>query len=250
MTAETGTVRRTLLMLSCLSEQETWQLSALAQRLGLPRSTVHRLLGLARTEGYVETDGNGVYRAGPALHRLGGRLAARMPLKRIAAPRLEAFTARFGEVSLLNVLDRPALKMFFAAKAEPPAPMRYVIELNVPGTLAWGAAGRGILAFMREEEIEEVIRRREPSPADGRALVERDLRTALAEIRGQGYAISAQQRTMDGVGIAVPYFAAGGEVMGNVTVTVPVFRYTPEAAPPLIAALKEMAGEISGALGA
>jgi DNA-binding IclR family transcriptional regulator len=250
MTAETGTVRRTLLLLSCLSEQETWQLSALAQRLGLPRSTVHRLLGLARSEGYVETEGNGIYRAGPALHRLGGRLSARMPLKRIAAPMLEAFTARFGEVSLLNVLDRPALKMFFAAKAEPPTPMRYVIELNVPGTLAWGAAGRGILAFMREEEIDAVIRRAEPSPADGRRLVETELRAVLKEIRAQGYAMSQQQRTMDGVGIAVPFFAAGGEVMGNVTVTVPVFRYVPEGAPPLIAALQEMAREMSSALGA
>jgi len=223
--------------------------SALAQRLDLPRSTVHRLLNLCRAQGFVETDGRGNYWPGLALYRLSGRLSFQMPLRRIVLPLLAEFTRQFGETSLLTVLDRPALKMFFATKAEPSAPMRYVIETNTPGPLGWGATARALLAYLTETEIAEVIRRAEPSPVDGRALNAKELRKSLAEIRAKGYALTRQQRTPEGVGLAVPFFDASREVIGNVGVTVPTFRFRMSEVPALARALIEIAGKVSDVLG-
>lgn len=250
MSSETGTVARTLQLLSCFSEQTDWQLAALARRLGLPRSTVHRLLNLARSEGFVETDGQGVYRPGLGLYRMSGRLAVEMPIRRIVQPLLDEFTRTTAESSLLTVLDRPSLCMFFAAKADAPAQMRYVIAMNTLGTLAWGASGRAILAYLSAAEIDEVIARADPSPADGRPLDEKELRDSLADTRAKGYSITHRQRTTEGVGIAVPYFDAAGRVGGNVTVTVPSFRYRPADEPAFAASLKDMASRVSTALGA
>lgn len=249
MADDTGTVSRTLQMLSAFSERNEWRVSALAQRLELPRSTVHRLLNLCRTQGFVDTDGDGTYTPGLALYRLAGRLSFEMPLRRVATPLLSAFTQEFGEVSLLTVVDRATLKIFFAAKAEPSAPMRYVIETNTLGPLGWGATARAILAFMSEAEIAEVIRRAEPSPVDGRAVDPAELTRSLAEIRAKGYAITQKQRTPEGVGIAVPFFNAAGEVVGNIGVTVPVFRFEPRSEAPLVKALARMAEDVSRALG-
>ncbi len=249
MATETGTVARTLQLLTCFCEQQDWPLAALARRLELPRSTVHRLLNLARAEGFIDSDGQGTYRPGLGLYRMAGRLAVEMPLRRIAQPLLDEFTRTYSESSLLTVLDRAALKMFFAAKADAPAQMRYVIAMNTLGTLAWGASGRAILAFLTPEEIAAVVARAEPSPADQRPLDAEDLAASLAEIRHKGYAITHHQRTTEGVGIAVPFFDAGGRVAGNVTVTIPSFRFRRQEAAAFVRSLKGMADNVSKALG-
>ncbi len=172
-----------------------------------------------------------------------------MPLRQIVLPLLNEFTAQFGEASLLTVLDRPALKMFFAAKAEPSALMRYVIETNTLGPLGWGASARALLAYLPDAIVDEVIRRAEPSPIDGRPLDAGELRESLATIRAKGYAITHNQRTPDGVGIAVPFFDAANEVVGDVCVTVPSFRFRPADEPIFLAALHPMTVRISTALG-
>lgn len=249
MSDDTGTVSRILQLLHCFSERESWGVSELAQRLDLPRSTVHRLLNLCRVHNFIDTDNRGAYGPGLAFYRLAGRLSADMPLRRVALPLLTKFTQRFGEVSLLTVVDRRALKIFFAAKAEPSAPMRYVIETNTLGPLSWGATGRVILAHLTEAEIEEVIRRAEPSPADGRLLEAKELRASLSEIRAKGYAITQKQRTPEGVGIAVPFFDAAGQIAGNVCVTVPAFRFRRRNEPIFVRALTEIVAEISEAIG-
>lgn len=249
MSTETGTVARTLQLLACFCEQAEWPLAALSRRLGLPRSTVHRLLNLARAEGFIDSDGQGVYRPGLGLYRMAGRLSVEMPLRRIAQPLLDEFSRTYGETSLLTVLDRAQLKIFFAAKADAPAQMRYVIAMNTLGTLAWGASGRALLAFLSADEIAEVVARAEPSPANGKPLDPDELAQSLAEIRAKGYALTHHQRTNEGVGIAVPFFDAGGRVAGNVTVTVPSFRFRKQDEPAFVRSLTEMAGRVSEALG-
>jgi IclR family KDG regulon transcriptional repressor len=249
MSDDIGTVSRTIQLLCCFGEREEWRVSELARRLNLPRSTAHRLLNLCRTRGFVDTDGRGTYCRGLGLYRLAGRLAFQMPLRRITLPLLTEFTLRFGETSLLTIVDRGAMKTFFAAKAEPAAPMRYVIEINKLEPLGWGATGLAILAYMSEAEIAEVIRRAEPSPADGRPLDAKKLLAALAEIRANGYAITKQQRTPEGVGIAVPFFDAANQVVGDVGVTVPTFRFRPQKKPTFVRALSAVAAKVSEALG-
>jgi IclR family KDG regulon transcriptional repressor len=249
MSDDTGTVSRILQMLSCFSEQQEWRVGLLAQRLNLPRSTAHRLLNLCRAQGFIDTDEHGTYRPGLAFYRLAGRLSFEMPLRRIVHPLLTEFTEKFGEASLLTVVDRAALKVFFTTKAEPSASMRYVIETNMLAPLGWGASARAILAFMSEADIAEVARRAEPSPVDGRPLDVKELLKSLPKIRTKGYAITQNQRTPEGVGIAVPFFDAAGEVAGNVCVTVPVFRFRPQDEPTFVRALAAMAAKISTALG-
>jgi IclR family KDG regulon transcriptional repressor len=249
MADDTGTVSRTLALLECLAEREQWGVSALSQRLNLPRSTVHRLLNLCRAQGFVDTAGPGLYTPGLALFRLAGRISFQMPLRRIVLPLLTEFTQQFGETSLLTVVDRSELKVFFAAKAETTAPMRYVIETNTLGPLGWGASGRAILAYLTEAEIAEVIRRAEPSPVDGRPPDAKELRKSLADIRAKGYAITQKQRTPEGVGISVPIFDAAGQVVANVSVTVPTFRFRSRDESAFVRALAKMAATVSEALG-
>jgi IclR family KDG regulon transcriptional repressor len=244
-----GTVERAIRLLECFAEAEEWPLNGLAQRLGLPLSTTHRLLQLCRQEGFVAAVGRGTYRPGLALYRLAGVLTHQFPLRRIAAPLLDRLAADFDETALLTLLDRPALKMFFAAKAEPSAPVRYVLETNRPGSLCWGATALSLLAYLTDQEIDTVIARNEPSPVDGRLFDPMELRSSLAEIQRTGFATSRGQRTPEGVAIAVPFFDAAGQVVGNIAVTTPAFRYKEANGLRILAALRPVAADISHALG-
>lgn len=244
-----GTVTRVLHLLECFAEAEDWTVSALAKRLGLPLSTTHRLLNLCRNDGFVSVASRGTYRPGLRLYRLGSTLTQQFPLRRTVVPLLKKLAAEFDETALLTLIDRTAWQVFFAAKAEPSAPMRYMIEINRLCSPCWGATGRSILANLSEAEIDIILQRAEPSPVDGRAFDPADLRAELAEIRRSGFSASHGQRTPEGVAKAVPFFDAAGQVVGSLAVTTPAFRYQDAMGERLLARLREMAAEVSHALG-
>jgi DNA-binding IclR family transcriptional regulator len=200
-------------------------------------------------QGFVATDGRGVYRAGLTLYRLAGSLSHQFPIRQLALPLLQQFTAEFGETALLTLLDRPALQMFFAAKSEPSVPVRYVVEVDRLGPLAWGATGRVLLAYLKPAEIDAVIARADPSPADGTVFDAAALRAELEAIREAGFAFSRGQRTQEGVALAVPFFDAAGAIFGNVAVTVPMFRYADVKRCAFLGALRDLAEKLARGLG-
>jgi DNA-binding IclR family transcriptional regulator len=247
--ADTGTVNRVLRILACFAEKDHWGLNELSRALNLPHPSTHRLLNLCRPLDFVTQDEHGNYRPGLELYRLAGKLATEMPINRMAAPILEAVRDRAGETTILTLLVRTELKMFFSMTASPPHPMRYTIETNRLEPLGWGASGRALLAYLSSEEIEEVIRRSEPSPLDGRVLKPTELRRSLKEIRESGHAVTKSQRTPDAFGLAVPFFDANGQVRGNLTLTIPDFRFDPGRQQEWLALLHQGADELTRRLG-
>ncbi len=248
-TADTGTVHRVARLIGQLVDHPGSSVAALAARVDLPRSTTHRLLALLRDEGFAENGIDGGFTAGSELLRLASRLVADLPLQRIALPVLDALCARFDETALLTLLDRRGLRMFYGAQAAPPDPMRYAIELNRPESLAWGATGRSLLAWLTDEEIAAVVARDERAPVTGEAVDEPALRTALRRIRADGYALTRAHRTAHAVGIAAPFFGGDGEVLGNVALLIPAFRFRPDRTATLVTALRDAAQAMSGRLG-
>ena len=78
MKAPTGTVARTVRVMRALAEAgEPLTVAELGRRLGLPRPTVHRLLGLLAAEGIVASDGGGRYEVGREYRRLAALVGAR-----------------------------------------------------------------------------------------------------------------------------------------------------------------------------
>jgi IclR family KDG regulon transcriptional repressor len=247
--ADSGTVNRILRILSCFAEKERWGLNDLSRALNLPRGSTHRLLNLCKPLSFVTQDEDGFYTAGLELYRLAGKLASEMPVNRIAEPILQSVRDQTNETAMLTLLARNDLKMFFSLTASPAHPMRYRIEKNRLEPLAWGATGRALLAFLSPEEIDEVIRRAEPSPLDGRPLAPAELRRALKTIRTDGYAVSYAQRAPDSYGVAVPFFDARGEVQGNIALTIPDFRFESHNQDRLVALLREAVESLTRQLG-
>ncbi|MVW72839.1 IclR family transcriptional regulator [Bordetella sp. 15P40C-2] len=247
--ADSGTVNRVLRLLSCFAEQDRWGVNDLARVLNLPKATTHRLLSLCKPLNFVAQDDDGLYQAGFALYRLAGRLAEEMPLNQLAEPILRNVRDRTDETVILALLDRAELQMYFSLSASPAHPLRYTIVHNRLQPLSWGATARSLMAFLTPAEVDEVIRRAEPSPLNGNALDPQELRHALESIRSQGYALSYAERAPEAHGIAVPFFDRQGEIRGNLTLTVPDFRFDQAKLPQWLALLKEGVDELTSRLG-
>jgi IclR family KDG regulon transcriptional repressor len=247
--ADSGTVNRTLRILSALATKNRWSVNELARALSLPRASTHRLLSLCKPLGYVEQDADGLYTPGVELYRIAGSLSAQMPINQLADPLLQAVCNETDETALLVLLARQDRKMFFSSLASPPHPLRYTSELNRLEPLTWGAAGQSLLAFLTQDEIDAVLDREEASPLDGRALDVTALRDTLATVRKQGYAVSYSERAPDMHGIAVPFFDASGAIRGSLMLTIPHFRFDNSRLDRFIALLRHAADELMRRLG-
>lgn len=246
---ETGTVRRVLLLLSCLVDNPGTSAQSLAQQLNLPRSSVHRLLAMLRANGYADNHADGGFGPGLELFRMAGRLGARMPYRKLAEPYLQALSAQFHETSILALLAREQLKMFYAAKGSPADPMRYNIELGALEPLLWGATARIQLAYLSDAEIAAAIQRHERSPARHLELDEAELRASLAQMRRAGHGITHAHRTLNAVGIAAPFFDGEGQVAGSIGFLVPEFRWAEAPRDAMVQALRDAGRAMSRQLG-
>jgi DNA-binding IclR family transcriptional regulator len=246
---DTGTVRRVLMVLTELIDNPTASANATAKHLQLPRSTVHRLLTMLKQSGFADQRADGSFAPGPELHRLAGRLRANVPHAELATPVLQELATRVGETCVLAILTPQSLGMYFAATASPPDPMRYNVELHRVGSLAWGATGRAILAHLPPDDIDVVVLRDEKSPVGARSLDRVELARELAQIRKDGYAISRGHRTPHAVGVAVPFFAADGSVVGDVSCLIPEGRFREKKLRELVRALRDAATQIGVRLG-
>jgi DNA-binding IclR family transcriptional regulator len=246
---ETGTVRRVLLLLSCLADHQGDSAQSLAARLNLPRSTVHRLLAMLRANGFADSEASSSFEPGPELFRIAGRLGARMPYRKLAEPYLQALSAEFHETSILALLLREQLKMYYAAKGSPADPMRYNIELGALEPLVWGATARVLLAHLSEQEIATALKRREPSPARQLEPDEAEVRDSLRQIRRDGYGITHAHRTLNTVGIAAPFFDGEGKVVGSLGFLIPEFRWTSAPQEAVVQAVVDAAARMSRQLG-
>lgn len=244
-----GTVVRVVDLIRCFAEAPQWTLSDIAERVGLPRSTAHRLLQLLRSQGFVDEE-NRQYSPGSELHRVAALLAARMPLVHLAMPILRRIVDECDETAILGVYQRDRRNMVFAAKVDSAQPVRYMLDLNVPKTLLWGATGRAILAFLDDDEIDRILAANTEPSADGNIQIDRDqLHAELATIRHDGYALSRGQRIAKAVGIAAPFFYADGSAAGDIALTIPEFRFNARKRTHFVTLIREGAQEMSDALG-
>ena len=246
-----GTVARVVQIVRHLAEgPEDWALADLADALGLPRSTTHRLLQLLQSQGIVESDPQSHrYRPGLELYRMASLLATRMPIVQMATPLLQEIVAQCDETALLGLYLPNRRQMIFATKVDSRQPVRYVLEMNVPQSICWGATGRGILAYLPEAEIEQILSSEESSPTTGEAIDAGEMKRSLAEIRQRGYAFTHGQRIPGAVGIAVPFFGTHDQVIGDLCLTIPEFRFHADSEGELVELLSSQASRLSQTLG-
>jgi IclR family KDG regulon transcriptional repressor len=222
--------------------------SRLAARLGLAKSTVHRLASTLVSEGMLEQNPEtGRYRLGIALFGLGALVRRRMNLSTEAKPFLFALRERTNETVLLGIPADSEIMYVYNLESTQAIRMRSDIGVRRP---AWcTAVGRAIFAFQPPEAVEAILAGPMPARTPTTVTEPRTLRAALAEVRRLGYALEDEESEAGMRCIAAPVREASGLVVGAVGVAGPVQRLSMERLTAIAAPLIETADAISARLG-
>lgn len=248
-----GPIVRCLRLIRLLTEiKGDLSIKEAARFLELPASTTHRLLQILQSEGFVEKNAETQrYQAGLDLERMGSLLASRKGLRDVTRPFLQRVVDMCGEACMFVGYLPSTHQVSVMAAINSSHPLRYEIVLYEPHTVAWGATGRSILAFLPEEEQKKIVAEAGPSPVTGERLPPwPEMKRELDRIREQGYVVSHSQKLDGAVGIGAPVRDASGQIIGSFCITIPEIRFDPEAEPRLTQLIKHEADNYSRGTGA
>jgi DNA-binding IclR family transcriptional regulator len=245
-----GTVNRVLQLLAFVAQGDgEFGVKDVVQGLDLAPSTAHRLLNLLLADGFVARSDLRRYRIGPEFQRLARMALGGNDIVAAAIGPMREIVDACDETCLLAVYHAHRHTMSFVARVDSSNPLRYRVRMHGVETLAWGATGRSILAFLPEADIEQVIARGETSPGSGHKLAVAELKADLAAIRARGYALSRSQRIAGAVGLSVPVYGPARRVIGSLSLTVPEQRFRAREESRLAATLVAASGDVSRAHG-
>src|SRR3546814_4797279 len=91
----------------------------------------------------------------------------------LADPILRSLVGKFNESSLLCLYLEQQQRYTIAKVIHGTQLLRYDIEENAALPLAWGVTARSILAFLPQEEIQDILSKAEPSQVSGDPVDER-----------------------------------------------------------------------------
>jgi DNA-binding IclR family transcriptional regulator len=219
-------------------------LSQLSERLGLPRSTVHRVVTALATEGLLAAASpNGRVRLGPELARLA--LASRRELRQELRPYMQRLFEDLNETVDCAVLDGDHLR--FIDQIAAPHRLRAVSAVGATFPLHCTANGKALLAELAPEEVARVLptrlRRCTPATITARAKLVAELEV----VRETRVAFDREEHTtgISAAGIAVrdPFGA-----LAAISVPMPTQRFNGREAE-LALALRQVRRDILRALG-
>jgi DNA-binding IclR family transcriptional regulator len=227
-----------------------WSETALRQELGIPSTTLNRILRGLEGSGYLLRREDGRYRLGLAAIRLGNRASDSLDLAAVLGSQIRAAARDTNELTLLCVPDFPAGIARYVAAAESTSRLRVTAEVGTEIPLTAGATARVILAFQPQAVIDAVLARPIRQIAAG-TLTEPDVvRERLQLARGQGWARSWEE-TYDGAwAIAAPLLGDDGETaFASIGIAAPVSRHTGALEDQIRTVVLEAAGTARRTLG-
>jgi IclR family acetate operon transcriptional repressor len=243
-------IDRAVAILRCFSGRKPeLGISDLARSTGLSTSTVHRLLGAMQENHLVRQTGTKRYGLGPLLLQLANSGAMPRTLREAALPFMTDLRDEFDETVGLHELHGD--HRIVAAQVESHQELRRTYtDIGVPIRLAYGGPGKAILSAMSAEErrrhLSEPIRQITTTTIVDPLEIEQELE--LARVRG--YAESKAQRTVGIYAVASPVFDHTQNVVGALGASVPDVRMSDERADKIGSRVREVAWQLSMALGA
>lgn len=246
--ANLSTVTKALAVLGAFSYDEpVLGVSELSRRLGMGKSSVHRVLQTLLDAGFVTKTADDRYRLGLRLYELGQLAVASLRLREVAHPYLERLRNESGETAHLAVLE--GTEVVYLDRFESPRTLRLFSRVGHRGPAYSTSSGKVLLAFGPAEVVEDVIaaglRRSAPRTITQRSTLLR----ALEQVRTQGYAISVEEREPGVTSVGAPVFGHEGSCIAAVSIAGPVMRMTPEHLPRLTRLVCRCAADISTAMG-
>ena len=217
----------------------------LARRLGVPRSTVFRLLVTLENMGFVQRTSDGrAYRLGLAVLRLGFEVLGSLDIVELGRPILERVRDATGLGASLVVRDGREVVYIVRAASASPFASSVTVGTRLPAHAT--VMGHALLSELSLSELRKLYpeprleSRSAHTPATTEALFE------LAQrVRQQGHVLADAFFESHISTVAAPVHGEQGQVVAAIGVTVPGGRIAHEQRAALVAQVRGAAMELS-----
>ncbi|MCM3162393.1 IclR family transcriptional regulator [Metabacillus litoralis] len=215
---------------------------------GMPKTSVHRMLGSLEDMGFLDKDEDGKYSLGLLFLQYGQLVADRLDIRQIALPYMKSLRDEMGEAVNLTIRDQH--EAMYVEKVDTTQPVRLYTAIGRKSPLYAGACSRVLLAFLPEDELEQYLQDVELRAIGSGTITDQEkLRKVLKETKRNGYTISNSELEDYTTSIAAPIFNHKREVVAGISVAGPNVRFQAETIPVIIDKVKEVAEHISAKLG-
>ncbi|UHA74873.1 IclR family transcriptional regulator [Paenibacillus sp. 481] len=210
-------VERALDILMCFADNRDMSLTEIATRVGLNKSTVHRLLATLDERGFVLRNGD-KFRLGYRVWELAANLTQVDDPAQLLLPEMERLRELLGETVSLYVRDGNDRIRIQAVQSN--QAIRRVAPVGVRLPLYVGASSKVLLAFAEPEERELIVQAPTwPDTIEREAYLQQ-----LEEVRRLGYAVSFEEREPGAAAVSVPIFDRAHKLTVVLSISGPVSR--------------------------
>lgn len=227
-------------------EKSIWGTTEIARELGLPKSTVKRLLDVLCVEGFIEKVGT-KYRLGLSLLNLSGVIKYHMEIKREAAEPLQSLVEKIGETAMIPTLEEGKVIYLLKIECKEPSPLHGEIGDNNPATCS--SSGKILLAHLPMKKVDEILQAGLSKMGPNSVTDPEILKGQLQTVREQGFAICIDEMHENSLSISAPIRDYMGQVVTAVSVIGPRTRMSTKPIPEIVDTVVKTAQDISSRLG-
>ena len=217
----------------------------LAQKIGLPKSTVARMLSSLEEQGAVSREADGtVYSIGVGLVELAGAIDGTAGLTTAVRPHLVWLSDQLGEAAGFSVPTGYTIQYTAQVESPNPVQVRDYTGLTVPMHI--GPSGLCVMAHWPAEEIDRYLSRSLEAYTPKTVVDPAAIRDRLAEIEDTGH-FWIREEFAEGINsVAAPVLTNGGRALGAIHVHGPTYRFPTMGTDQSIASMvKEAAARFS-----
>lgn len=222
--------------------------SDVVESTGLPKATVHRIVGELADRGFLVVTPAGEYLPGPAFLGLAGRALERVDISGLARPAVERLGSATG--CTVHVAVRTGDEILYLTKRDSDKPYRMPSRVGSSAPLHSTAIGKALLATLDPDGVARLAQRTGLPQQTPRTITDvAALHAELDAVRARGFAVEREENVpgITCLGAAVRDHA--GHALYGVSVSTLSIEHTPAQVEAMAGDVLDAAAAISHALG-
>ncbi|HEX6828196.1 MAG TPA: IclR family transcriptional regulator C-terminal domain-containing protein, partial [Burkholderiales bacterium] len=203
-------------------------LTDLAQTVGLPNSTTHRLLSTLEAMGFArQTPDLGLWQVGVEAFRMGNAFLRSRDIVEQARPHLFHLMEEAGETANLALLHDARAVMVYQVQCH--EMMRMIVHIGGAVPLHASGVGKAMLAAMADDEVKAILHRQgltryTPHTVDSPARLAEEIAVA----RERGFALDDEEHAVGLRCAAAAILDEEGRPLGAISISGPAARLSRE----------------------
>ena len=244
-----SSIGRVFAILAAVGDSGQTGISELSQRLGMSKTTVHRVMQTLKALGYVtqevETER---YRLTIRLFELGAKALESVDLVREADVEMRRIAQATREAIHLGAFDEDSI--IYIHKIDADYGLRMQSRIGRRNPLHSTAIGKVLLAWMDPADAHEVLSHVEFRKSTSKTLSSAEaVLSILPHVREQGYGEDNEEQEVGLRCLAVPVFDRFGRVIAGLSISFPTMRCGADTKSHYVALLQRSGLAISTRLG-